>query len=231
MDSSCVEYKRATVLLVAEIEVNMKKIIWMSFIYIIFQVNIFASPTINWSGVQDIQIGADSPEKAGWLYLDIDNNNIVDYKMDYLDPELWVLPQNGNEMIMFDEAVHLPFVDYMCERLASGALINNTTEEPLLWASADDLLVQSLGGVSGGIAGYWKGADHEYMGVRFTAGDGIHYGWIEMSVSDTLDLATIHSWAYNTVPGEGLVAGVVPEPSTIALFLVGVITFGIKRFK
>ncbi len=209
----------------------MKKIIWIAFIYILFQLKVSASPTISWSGVQDIDIGAESSTGRGTVNFDFNGDSAIEYIIEYGLSGLRVLPENGNEMIMFDEAVHLPFIDYMCERFDSGALINDTTEEPLLWASTDDLLVQSLGGASGGIAGYWKGANHEYMGLRFTAGDGIHYGWIEMSVSDTYELATIHSWAYNTVPGEGLVAGVVPEPSTIALFLVGVITFGIKRFK
>ena len=212
----------------------MKRFIWIYFIYTIFQLNVSASPTIVWSGVQDISIGAEAlPDRQTRAWIDIDNNGTDDYVFDntYDDNNLWVRPQSGNEMIMFDEAVHIPFVDYMCERLDSGALINNTTESPLLWASVNDLLVQSLGGASGGIAGYWKGADHEYMGIRFDVAGDIHYGWIEMSVSDTYELATIHSWAYNTVPGEGLVAGVVPEPSTIALFLVGIATFGIRKIR
>ncbi len=212
----------------------MKKIIWVYCIYILFQLNVSASPTIRWSGVQDIDIGAQSSTGRGIVNFDFNGNSTIEYIIEYGLDGLWVLPQNNNEMIMFDEAVHLPFIDYMCERLDTGSLIIDTTEDPLLWASVDDRLVIDLGGVSGGIAGYWKGADHEYMGVRFNADDGIHYGWIEMSVSDTDVLATIHSWAYNTVPGEGLVAGVVPEPSTIALFLVGIVgivAIGIRKIR
>lgn len=133
---------------------------------------------------------------------------------------------------MFDDAPPgFPVSFWETEHFNIGELIENDVNDPLLWRSEDDILVVSLGGGGGGIAGYWKGADHEYMEVRFTADGSIYYGWIEISVSDTYDLATIHSWAYNTVPGEGLVAGVVPEPSTIVLFLIGISIFGVKRFK
>ena len=191
-----------------------------------------ASPTISWSGVQDIELGAQSSTGRGILDLDFDNNGAIDYNFEYgVDSTLWVRPQNGNEIIMTDIFSVPPLYDLHSEHLEAGAIIENGTGEHLSWELDDDILAGTLGGASGGVFGYWKGADHEYMGVRFTAADGIHYGWIEMSVSDTYELATIHSWAYNTVPGEGLVAGVVPEPSTIALFLVGIAAFGIKRMR
>jgi len=59
--------------------------------------------------------------------------------------------------------------------------------------------------------------------VRFFAGEDLHYGWIEMSLDDSdLYTLTIHSWVYETQPGVGITFGVVPEPSTWALFLIGV---------
>ncbi len=209
----------------------MKKIIWIYCVYILLQSNLFASLTINWSGVQDISIGAETSDGRGTINIDFDNNGAVDYYFEYGPDGLVVMPQNGNEIVMFDEVPFSPIVILVAERFAANELVNDNLNDPLQWESQNYRLVISLGGASGGISGYWKGADHEYMGVRFNGDDGLHYGWIEMSVSDTYEIATFHSWAYNTVSGEGLITSVVPEPSTITLFIVGILTFGMRRIK
>lgn len=81
--------------------------------------------------------------------------------------------------------------------------------------------------------GEWVGTDHQYMGVRFLGDGDLYYGWMEMSIEPEMPLnMTIHSWAYNSQPGAGIVAGVVPEPSTIALMLCGAFAiFAIHRRK
>lgn len=69
-----------------------------------------------------------------------------------------------------------------------------------------------------------------YIGVEFAAADGIHYGWIqytgfshpEKGIVGGIPGGFINSWAYESQPGVGILAGQVPEASS--LILVGVAT-------
>ena len=66
-----------------------------------------------------------------------------------------------------------------------------------------------------------------YLGIRFFIGANLHYGWIHLDcdqgVPPFLQQAGgyITEWAYNTVPGQGIAVGAVPEPSTWALLGLG----------
>ena len=59
------------------------------------------------------------------------------------------------------------------------------------------------------------------MGVEFYIGDNIHYGWINLVVAEFIPYAEIYGWAYESEPGKPIIAGAVPEPSTLALFALG----------
>ena len=59
-----------------------------------------------------------------------------------------------------------------------------------------------------------------YVGVQFQALDGFHFGWIRVRGGNGND-GRILDYAYNTVPGQSLAAGAVPEPSTWALLGLG----------
>lgn len=60
-----------------------------------------------------------------------------------------------------------------------------------------------------------------YMGVEFEIGGATHYGWLDMFVASDNPYAEIYGWAWETVPGVSLGAGVVPEPSAILLLAAG----------
>lgn len=73
-----------------------------------------------------------------------------------------------------------------------------------------------------------------YLAARWQLADGLHYGWIRLSsqgMSHPDDPSRIYlgplvaDWAYNTVPGESIVAGAVPEPSAWLLSASGAIPF------
>ncbi len=64
--------------------------------------------------------------------------------------------------------------------------------------------------------------DNGYLGVAFQGDNGTHYGWIHIE-----EFAGVGGWfyeyAYENTPGTGLIAGAVPEPSSVALFTIGAI--------
>ncbi|MDH7504167.1 MAG: PEP-CTERM sorting domain-containing protein [Verrucomicrobiota bacterium] len=72
-------------------------------------------------------------------------------------------------------------------------------------------------GTSGAFAG-----QHAYMGVEFQRDGAAYYGWMLLQVSGNFAaVAAIESWAWETRPGEAILAGAVPEPSTWALLFGG----------
>jgi hypothetical protein len=81
------------------------------------------------------------------------------------------------------------------------------------------------GGTHFGLLGPMQFAD-AYIGAEFKVLDEIHYGWIhyigfshpEKGLVFPVPGGFINSWAYNSIPGEPIHAGEVPEPTTVALF-------------
>ncbi len=73
----------------------------------------------------------------------------------------------------------------------------------------------------------WKtaGANSGYLGFSFSAADGIHYGFAQLSVAPQGSGAfsrdiTLSSIAYQTTPGVAITTA-VPEPSSLALLAAG----------
>jgi hypothetical protein len=66
------------------------------------------------------------------------------------------------------------------------------------------------------------------FGFRFTNEDGgtTHFGWVEVSFGATAGLRTITGYAFESTPGVGIQAGVVPEPATVAMMLAGLAGVG-----
>lgn len=49
----------------------------------------------------------------------------------------------------------------------------------------------------------------------------MHYGWLDIEGVITSPVLRIHGWAYETEPGKGIIAGAIPEPSSLVLILAG----------
>jgi hypothetical protein len=88
-----------------------------------------------------------------------------------------------------------------------------------------DNLITCLSG-SGGYtcAGRFVG-QRAYMGVSFAIDNQIHYGWIDLLVDSDHPYAEIYGWGYETEVGASILAGAVPEPSTIHLITLGFALF------
>lgn len=73
-----------------------------------------------------------------------------------------------------------------------------------------------------------------YLAARWQSSAGWHYGWIRLigwGVADPDDPFVLYlgqlvaDWAYNSMPGEPILAGAVPEPSAWALLFSGGFVF------
>ena len=174
-----------------------------------------ASPSIVWSGVQDIESGYSCE-----LELDLDMNGSVDFmfRHSFYDTEAFALTEGNEFFCTLDiEPEKYPPA---ARRESAGTLFDDSPVDPNVWY--DDTfegysqIMMSFGN------GYWAYADHDYMGVRFQGDAGLLYGWIEIGLDGDAPYGlTINSWAYETQLGVGIVAGMVPEPSSWALFLTG----------
>lgn len=64
-----------------------------------------------------------------------------------------------------------------------------------------------------------------YWGIQFEI-NGLYYGWVQFETPELppgiyANGGTILDWAYNSNPGQSILAGQVPEPVTVALFVAG----------
>jgi hypothetical protein len=142
------------------------------------------------------------------------------YGVDEGDHSFEVTPLNGGQTIVQDP-YGFPWTESV--PMTAGTEIGATPDAPLYWGSSTmDLITWYTyeGGVSEGV-GPWAGVANGYMGVSFSVLGDTYYGWVQMTVSDEGPYAYVQDWAYNTIPGEGILAGQVPEPAAGVLFLVG----------
>ncbi len=65
---------------------------------------------------------------------------------------------------------------------------------------------------------------------EMTPGGPTHYGWLAMTPNNTgVGTGTIHSWAYESIPGVSIPVGAVPEPGTVGLALLGGLSWMRRR--
>ncbi len=73
-----------------------------------------------------------------------------------------------------------------------------------------------------------------YIGFSFNASPAgpAKYGWMRISINDSgTGNGTVHDWAYEDVAGTSLPAGVVPEPTGLALILWGMGSVLLRRVR
>jgi len=99
------------------------------------------------------------------------------------------------------------------------------------WASFD-LAFLSRPSVSEPISSNWpeiQGGHIGYAAVRFLAGDGSHFGWLEIASTPTRDSMSILAYAYETSPTVSIEAGAVPGPGTIGVLICGLGVIATRR--
>ena len=92
------------------------------------------------------------------------------------------------------------------------------------------------------VGGTTFGSSNDHVGTEFTngvigyigfslipnGGGGPFYGWMEVTLNDDGNPGTIHRWAYDDT-GAPIIVGVVPEPGTGALALLGLAALAVRR--
>ncbi|MBI1178901.1 PEP-CTERM sorting domain-containing protein [bacterium] len=114
--------------------------------------------------------------------------------------------------------------------LSDGFSIGPILEDPLQWTASQQGMFDWIGATlhirnTSGSSGYWNPPPGSlliaYVGTEFMLADGAHYGWIRVQVAGIGNGGIIKDWAYNSIPGQPILAGQVPEPSTWALITAG----------
>jgi len=78
-------------------------------------------------------------------------------------------------------------------------------------------------GLDTGWFGPWfnggRGVKHRYLGLKFKIKGRFHFGWARMSVTidHTYFTAILTGYAYETIPGKGIIAGKTKGPDVITL--------------
>lgn len=69
-----------------------------------------------------------------------------------------------------------------------------------------------------------------HYGLEFEIEGETHYGWVQVSAPERLlGNFEIHGWGYETIPGEPIEAGALPEPSTIGLTALSLVGLALRR--
>ena len=192
------------------------------YLFLIFvSTKLMADSAIVWSGQQDIKMGPggsiDWLPAYGLWSLDMNADGINDMTFAYW-PSFTVQPLNSTALVTSHPS---PSV-YDAIPIAAGTKVGAVLDTGPIWNGGKSYMVdwQNIPGVGDFGVGSWAFVTNGYLGVSFTAADGIHYGWVQITSYPDMR-AHIHSWAYESQPGVSILAGAVPEPTTIELLLLG----------
>jgi hypothetical protein len=63
--------------------------------------------------------------------------------------------------------------------------------------------------------------ENAYLGLSFPSGANLFYGWVRVAIDNTAGTFLIKDWAYNSISGEGIRAGEIPEPASLGMLAAG----------
>ncbi len=78
-----------------------------------------------------------------------------------------------------------------------------------------------------GTSGFFVG-NRGFIGIEFLVDERVHYGWIDLDSYSWMQ-SEIHGWAYESEPGKPIIAGAIPESSSIVLTFCGVFCLVARR--
>ncbi len=151
--------------------------------------------------------------------LDIDGSGVYDYVFGSDDSFLGLRSEGQNRYVIAPSPP--PNIGGPIEPLYPDYEIGMSLADGLMWFGADHNHFSTLGvWLSSGSSGNFRG-HHAYMGIEFIIDGNIHYGWINLLVAEDFAYGEIHGWAYASTSGMPIIAGAIPETSTLVLLLAG----------
>lgn len=158
--------------------------------------------------------------------LDFNQDSVIDLLFESTGMWFDVMPPNDNRVIAGGNNVHA---------LSEGTAIGSSTPtNDWLQGYLGHLGINSCAVLPPPDGGTCSGefiATTAYMGVKFYIDDFEYYGWVRISNPfDGISGGTIMDYAYETDSGIGILAGagIVPEPTTIALLSAGAFLLAVR---
>lgn len=71
-----------------------------------------------------------------------------------------------------------------------------------------------------GSIGFFQGHTDAYAGLELNLGGSSYFGWLHIQ-NLGLNVGQVSDWAYNSSPNAPILAGQVPEPSSVAVLILG----------
>lgn len=165
--------------------------------------------------------------------MDLDGDGNADYTLISDSGQTVLQPRGNNSFIVVPEPP--PDLGTFVAALQQGDGINATPsslDPRFVWfdASTDPMgysLIATMN-TSGPLGNFFNGI--HYVGLEFQYGGGLHYGWMRIdSFSPSVPDGQLLDWAYETRFDTPILAGAVPEPSTLGLFVVSGLTLCFLR--
>ncbi len=151
--------------------------------------------------------------------LDMDGDSSADLTFGYNFAFLGVRSEQDSRLLVWLSPP--PNISGPIAPLATGFQIGpDSGSGSLQWFGDDFDVFDTLVYCTDRCSGAFRG-QHAYMGVEFERAGATHYGWVLLNVASDYPAGRIEAWAWETRPGEAILAGAVPEPSTWALLIGG----------
>jgi hypothetical protein len=175
-----------------------------------------ASIIVNWL-ISPVDLATDTTQV--FYDLDIIGNGITDYIFAASVSSVGVRNEGDNQYLIFPSPP--PNIGGGIEPLADGFEIGpNSDSAELEWFGHESSFATLGIWLSTGTSGRFVG-QHAYMGIEFDIDGATHYGWINLRVAELGPGVEIYGWAYESTPNTPILAGAIPEPSTLLLLLAG----------
>ncbi len=176
---------------------------------------VYVSQPTNFSGIPGVPWSQD---------FDLDGDGVPDYRFANDGAISYVSPLGSNRQIA-NPAIP-PDMGSSLTPLLAGEIVGSSLDPVLgVWVDQSTPNLGWHSAISGCLnVGCFGPFAYRtaFMGFDFLAGDGQrHFGWLR--IDDTIPGGHVFvvDWAWAATPGESIMAGAVPEPSTLALLLGG----------
>jgi hypothetical protein len=166
-----------------------------------------ADAEVIYSGVKDFTVLPGFPA----FYVDLDNNGLSDVK--FRKENYFGGAYFGSSVLGTGQVVGFISGLKYVTALTAGQEISPATVGPTFYGSM-------AYGAANPNAQFNLKTD-AFVGLSFNIGANLNYGWVRVTTNQAAGLLKITGWAYETTPGTGILAGAIPEPTTLGLLAAG----------